>query len=462
MIVQQTHKKHGPDAGSRAPGCQQRDRFGCLGAVLLLLLGLVSVGQAQAQVPGAGHEGSIVQAVELSGHRYTQDHIILRELRTRAQAPLQSAVLAADLQRLQNLDIFSSIRAEVFEQTDGTVRVHLQLRELPPVVPYISYDVADQDGWSFGPAVKSVNLLGRDMFLAGYALFGGRTSFLVDFSQPWMFGNHVSLDVDASRIVRANDFDGFEETSTEFTPRLGLWINEHGRASVAASWLRFHADEAGHMLSGARVDDLFRLGASLGIDTRKDWSNPGSGTWAEAALWKTGGPLPGQGDFWTIDLDGRRFQPLGSGHTLVVASLLTLQSGRVGRDLPTYLDFQLGGANSLRGYVLEDLGPRLFGKNQWLTTFEWRIPIIEPTEVTIFGLSADLGLGGTLFVDGGTAWSRSDDLRPGRARFGAGGGLRLLLPAVDMTRLEIGYGEQGWAIHFASFSKMQAQRQRLR
>ena len=47
-------------------------------------------------------------------------------------------------------------------------------------------------------------------------------------------------------------------------------------------------------------------------------------------------------------------------------------------------------------------------------------------------------------------------------RIGVGAGLRLLLPAVDMTRLEVGYGEAGWAIHFASFSKMRAQRLRLR
>ncbi|MBT6905277.1 MAG: hypothetical protein HOA27_14025, partial [Gemmatimonadetes bacterium] len=42
-------------------------------------------------------------------------------------------------------------------------------------------------------------------------------------------------------------------------------------------------------------------------------------------------------------------------------------------------------------------------------------------------------------------------------------GLRLLLPAVDMTRLDIGYSPSGgWQIHFASFAKMRAQRARLR
>ncbi len=51
------------------------------------------------------------------------------------------------------------------------------------------------------------------------------------------------------------------------------------------------------------------------------------------------------------------------GNTLVLSSLLTLQSGQVGRDLPQYMDFHLGGADSLRGYTVDDLGYDLFNSN---------------------------------------------------------------------------------------------------
>lgn len=78
----------------------------------------------------------------------------------------------------------------------------------------------------------------------------------------------------------------------------------------------------------------------------------------------------------------------------MLSSLLTLQSGQVGRDLPQYMDFHLGRANSLRGYTVDDLGYDLFGKQQLLTTVEYRVPLVDPTEITLFGISADLGLGG--------------------------------------------------------------------
>lgn len=444
------------DAG--CPGrCRPRLWVWVLTAMALTATGVAA---ADDTSPLAGRR---VTAITLVGHRFTRDHVVLRELRTRVDTVLSLDTLDADVQRLDNLDIFSSIRADLAADGEDGVRVLLHLRELPPVVPYVSYDVTDQDGWSFGPAVKSVNLLGRDIYLAGYALFGGRTSYLLDLTHPWMAGDHLSLDVDVSRIVRQNDFDGFEETSTEFTPRLGTWLGRHWRAAVAVSYLRFDADLPGHTLSGSATDHLHRIGASLGFDSRDVWSNPARGWYNEVELWKTGGALGGAGDFWTVHVDGRRFEPLpAADHTLVLAGLLTLQTGTVGKDLPEYLDYHLGGANSLRGYSVDDLGGKLFGAQQLLTTVEYRVPLLPPRVISLFGLTGDIGLGGTLFVDGGLAWTDSDDLDLGRARVGAGAGLRLLIPAVDMVRLELGRGTDGWMIHFASFSKMRAQRLRLR
>ena len=423
----------------------------------LTLLGLL-VAEASA---GDATTGLPIAAVEIRGNRYTQDFVIQRELVTRTGRHFDPESLAADLQRLDNLDIFSSLAAQVQRRADDSVTVVLQIRELPPVVPYISYDVNDQDGWSFGPAVKSVNLLGRDVFLAGYALFGGRESFLLDLSQPWWRGNHLSFDLDVSRNIRQNELDGFEETTTEITPRIGLWLGQHGRASMVASYMRIGADLPQVLLSGANEDELYRLGASVGYDSRDVWGNPHRGWLNEIEIWKTGGLLPGDGDFWTLHADIRRFQPVGE-HTLVWAGLTSLQPGTMGRQVPVYMDYHLGGANSLRGYVVDDVGLELFGAHQMLTTIEYRIPLLQPREIRLFGLSADIGLGGTVFVDGGLAWTKSDDFELERARFGTGTGIRILLPAIDMTRIEIGYGEDGWRLYLSTFSKMRAQRLRLR
>ena len=212
-------------------------------------------------------EGRIITRIELSGNQVTRDHVIRRELRSQVGKPLHPKVLQQDLQRLDNLDVFSSMEAVPAPDGEG-VALNIKVRELPPMVPYISYNVTDEDGWSFGPALKAVNLLGLDMYVAGFALFGGKTIFLIDLSYPWIAGNHLSLDLDLARIERENELDSFRETSFEFSPWIGTYIGERGRIKWGGSYFKVRSDAAGHTLSAAKVDHLVRLGARLGYDSR--------------------------------------------------------------------------------------------------------------------------------------------------------------------------------------------------
>ena len=409
-------------------------------------------------------EGREVTKIRVYGHRTTRDYVIRRELRTRVGESLTRQKVRADLQRLENLDIFSSMSVEASPDGEG-VALTYRVREIPPVIPYISYDVTDEDGWSFGPAVKSVNMMGMDIFVAGWALFGGKNIFMLDLNHPWISGNHLSLDLDLSRIERRNKLDGFDETVLEFSPWLGIYLGERGRLKFGFSYFQVQSDQASHTLTEDGLDHLFRLGTSLGFDSRDNWGDPRRGWANEGRLIKTGGRLPGDANFWTAILDVRRFQPLpfATSHTMVLAALTTLQTGNIGRDLPEHMDFHLGGSNSIRGYDVEQLGSVLEGRNQLLGTVEYRFPVLTPREFVVWGMAADLGLSGALFVDSGLAWTDSEQFSLGRAKTGAGFGIRMLMPAVEMTRLDVGFDEEGnWRIHFASFSKMDAQRLRLR
>jgi len=429
---------------------------------ILLLLFFHELSAAEKRPSFESFAGMIVTRIHLQGNRFTRDFVILRQLRTRIGTPLDPQLVREDLQRLDNLDIFSSIYIEPHPE-EGGIALTIRVREIPFAVPYISYDVSDQDGWSFGPALKSVNMLGLDMFVAGYALFGGRNSFLLDLSYPWITGNHISLDLDASRIERDNELDQFRETSFEFSPWIGTYVGDNGRAGVGLSYFCFESDLPGHTLSVDDTDHLLQAGFRFGYDSRDSWGDPHRGRLDQIEVRKTGGFLPGDGDFWTAHLDIRRFRPITSTHTLVLAGLLSLQSGRIGRDIPEYMDFHLGGSNSIRGYALNELGSSLFGQNQWLGSLEYRFPLLPSREYLLLGLASDLGLSGAFFIDHGLAWSASDDFALDRSKTGFGLGLRLLLPAVEMTRLDLAFDADGsWHIHFASFSKMSAQRLRLR
>jgi outer membrane protein assembly factor BamA len=164
-----------------------------------------------------------------------------------------------------------------------------------------------------------------------------------------------------------------------------------------------------------------------------------------------------------MNLDLRRYLPTAAGQHLLLSGLLTLQTGTVGEDVPGYLTYYLGGANTIRGYTLDTLGPTLNGKNQLLTTSEYNFKLMPISRHDVFGWSFSVGLELVAFADAGIAWSD-----PGRFgwkwfRAGGGAGLRLLVPGSEQVRFDVGWSpEGGLHFHFASGTKPNGQRQRLR
>ena len=256
---------------------------------------------------------------------------------------------------------------------------------------------------------------------------------------------------------------GFNETSDEFFPWVGTYHwGEKGRIKVGGILFRMQSDVPGITLSPDNDDQLHRIGLSFGWDSRDDWNLPHHGWLNEVQLIRTGGFLGGDGDWWTADFDVRRFQPINERDTLVLASLLTLQSGEAFVDVPDYMRYYVGGANSIRGYSVAD-SKTLSGKNQFLNTVEFRRTIRKPRRYDIIGLSFKLGLELAALADFGIAWDTSNQFAANRFRGGIGIGLRLLHPGAGMTRLDFAWSpEGGFQFHFGGASKMARSRLRIR
>ncbi|HET9253504.1 MAG TPA: BamA/TamA family outer membrane protein [Candidatus Eisenbacteria bacterium] len=414
--------------------------------------------------PGDSLEAPRVTRVDVTGFRVTKEYVIRREIETAPGEPHDPADVAADVQRLENLGIFSSI--DVVSSPDSAgVALEYQVREMPWLIPAIALSYTEQNGWSGGPSISTLNLAGRDIALSGKVLFGGSTTFSANLSYPWITGNHVGVDAYVARLVREDELNEFEERSTEMTPQLGTYLGRRGRLRAIYSSFRITSDVDGKTLSPDNEDHLHRIGGAIGYDSRNSWRDPTQGWWLELQTLRTGGRfLRGDGDFWTTDIDVRRYQPGPLRHSIHIASLLSLQSGEAGVDVPQYLLYRLGGANTIRGHDIDVLGKELYGKNQLLITTEYQIPVIDLREFRFFNkLSFSLGLKVALFADQGVAWSDGDDFGADRSRSGVGAGLRLLIPGADVLRFDFAYGEGGeWRFHLAGRPKMVSQRGRVR
>ena len=134
---------------------------------------------------------------------------------------------------------------------------------------------------------------------------------------------------------------------------------------------------------------------------------------------------------------------------------------RSGVSLPEYLQFALGGANSVRGW---DVGSR-HGRNQFIGTVEY----IVRRE------AGDAVFGGWRQPVRRAAGRRIRRRRPGverrprtsipaRRSTATASGLRLLVPFVDVIRLDVAWGEPGRGAfgYFGVSLKAARQRQRVR
>jgi len=431
------------------------------GSAWLLLATWLAIADARASTPFDGlapFMDRTITAIDLSGPRVTREYVIRREIRSAVGEPLRIETVAADVQRLDNLSIFAEIEVSA-EADGGGVRLTYELKEMPAWIPWLGFSYTEQDGFSGGPKLSALNLTGRGISLGARAYFGGAKQSSARFVWPWVSGNHRSIDFYGARLHRADTLNDFEETSYEFTPTLGTYLGEHGRLSGKFSLFRMKSDVDGKTLDPDNYDTLPRLGFSVGWDTRDSWRFPRNGWQNELELWRTSG----NGDFWSMNLDLRRWVPITTRRRILLSSLVSLQSGTVGEDIPVYLIYRLGGANSIRGYNVEDLGSRLYGKNQMLGTIEYSVNLLPLRRWDLWKFALRMGLDFAIFSDVGVAWSERDELSTNRTRAGVGGGLRLLVPGSEMVRLDVGWSaEGGWHFHFASGSKPVAQRQRIR
>jgi outer membrane protein insertion porin family len=399
-----------------------------------------------------------ITAIDLRGQRVTREHVIRREIRSAVGEGLRVDVLAADVQRLDNLSIFAEIGVGAEADGDG-VRVTFLLKEMPAWVPWVGFSYTEQDGFSAGPKLSALNLKGRAISVGARAYFGGAKQYSTHFFWPWIGGNHVSLDFNGARLHRTDTLNDFKETSYEFTPAVGTYLGEHGRLAGKFSLFRMKSDVPGKTLSPDGEDVLPRLGLSLGWDTRDSWRFPRRGWQNELEVWRTSGDA----DFWSVTLDLRRWIPVRTKQRLALSGLASLQTGAVGEDIPVYLIYRMGGANSIRGYDITELGPRLYGKNQLIGTAEYSVNVIPLRRWDIWKFALRMGLDLALFTDVGTAWTESRELTADRTRAGLGAGVRLLVPGSEMVRLDLGWSrEGGFHFHFASGAKPVAQRLRIR
>jgi outer membrane protein assembly factor BamA len=399
----------------------------------------------------AALEGQTVVAIKVNGLRHIKEPIVLDQIDSKVGQPYHRAVADQDVNRLDRLGVFGDIALTPVAVETG-VRLDVTVVETLRVLPAVSIAVTDANGASAGPTVKVLSIGGKPQEISATARFGGET--LVEFSETSAPLLHERLWHSGKLSLRDdfNKLDDFDEHTLDLDARIGLRRSESWKSGAIFQVYYVRSDESGVTLSPSDADTFVSFGAVTEYDSRDLWKAPTRGWWNSIdALWRTG-----SGQYGTVDIDLRRYQPVAGRQTVLATSLLTLQSGTEGVDFPSYNDFALGGENTVRGW---DYASRR-GKNQFLNTVEYRYTAIPTRSFRVFGFNFYGGLAFAAFGDVGAAWSDPDSFADS---FIAGGGigLRLFIPFVNMVRLDLSFGD---GVHGALGvnEKAVAQRNRVR
>jgi len=404
-------------------------------------------------------DGKIIREIRINQLKYTKEKVVTRELTSKVGEPYSEEKIANDKLNLDRLRIFSSIQIEALEDGEEVI-LEVNLVETFPFLPTISFDVSEENGVAAGPGVKALNLFGRAISLSAAARFGGSTSFNAKLESPWTVGHPLHYMGEYTYMDRFNEVDDFQERSNAFDVQVGHYLGKKGRIGGDFNFLSVNSETDGITLSPTNTDNIPSLDLFIGYDSRDLESDPHLGWWTEFVFGKSGEFLGGQGNFWTYTIDVRRYQRVADRHNLDFFSLATLRTGQVGVDIPIYLDFDLGGSNTIRGWTLGSSS----GKNQFINTVQYRYELMKRRPFKVKGLSLYTGLQFAVFSDFGIAWNDSSEFAYDNFIGGIGIGLRILIPFVDVIRIDFAWGEpdKGIRNYFAVEPKPDRQRRRVR
>ncbi len=357
----------------------------------------------------------------------TRPYVITREMKTVAGDSYNSNLIGADLQRIYNLGYFDDVRTRI-EAADepGNVIVIIQVEEGPMGSYGFSGGYSNSTGFAGGLTYSNRNLKGKGRRADVSFERGSRSNnYELTYVEPWLDRHRTSIETSLYKTSKEYDYSltnstddpDYEELRSGFSITAGRPLSDNTRFYFGVKSERVNVEpHAYDYLDGTSRS----LTTTLRTDTRDNVFNPGKGRYDSASLRLNGGLLGGSFDYQKLTLDFRRFRRLAKKQSLAFHA----SAGFAWNDIPRVDYFELGGANSIRGYE-EDA---FEGNKMVLYNAEYRV-----------SLSGNLGV--VAFADAGHAWGKNDklDLSPLKYEKSIGAGIRLKIPQLGTGPVRLDY-----------------------
>jgi len=384
-----------------------------------------------------------VRSLRCMGLQRTDSLVILREVELKPGVGYNDRMLAEDAQAVKNTNLFARLIVSVSpDSAEEAVDLVYAVSERPRWLAYPIVTPTEKLGWIYGFGLMNRNMGGLGRRLDLEAEYGEHLSYSFYLQEPWFLGRRQPLSLYISRRSAESAEGDYRRLSKEVRFSWQHHFDRETKVGLHPFWtelrVRDHRAQPEQVTVSPRDLDVYGgLGVSVERNTTDFHVNPSRGGVVGASLNAFG--LAGQDHpAGTQFMAGAtRFQPLTS---VLTAGLNVTAGMSVGRRAD-YMKHYLGGRTRVRsGY-----GDQWPGWSHVRASLEVRAPILQRR---VYFQHIDFGLGMVAFVDGGVVWQ--DQYHGSRvAAGGAGLGLRLFAPFVEVGRIDVAWSpEHGAVIHF--------------
>lgn len=375
--------------------------------------------------------------IQVEGNDSVSSRVILREVRFCPGQRFDGAKVEAARERLFALDLFQfvDISIEDLDKKTTVLPIRILVKEAKKETVRLGVGYGTEDQLRGLGQYEIRNFLGDGRRLEINVKASSIVQLLEgQFTQPYFFDTSGSLVVDGG-FMRESQVS-YENLKTYLQPRYQYqWLNglsSYLGYNFEANYLSnvvippspsdqvHQAYFVSSLVSGTTWDSVDSI-----INPSRGWRVLQYGEWASSFLGS-------QVDYLKFSLDGRGYVPVSKYGTLAVR----LKYGAIeplegSSDVPIFKRFFSGGADSVRGYPYQKLGPLaadgnpIGGLGLLEGSLEFRFPIRMPIEGAVFS-----DFGNVAPEIGSFSWADT--------RYTVGVGLRYLT-IVGPLRFDVGY-----------------------
>ena len=396
--------------------------------------------------------------IEILGNLKTRDNVIRREFRLKEGELFDGSKLKRSKQRINNLNYFEDVKIDTHRGKDpDLIDILTTVTEKPSGSFSVGAGFSSVENVIFSTSIAQNNLFGNGQRLSlGAQLSSIRKDFNLSFTEPRLFDSEILMGLDAFN-TNQNNFS-FNSLTTGGGIRLGKNISEFDTVNLR---YRFDNVEVSDVTVANQTDTLknetrvtSRVAPTFIHDSRDNFLNPSEG-WRHMVAFEFAGL--GGAKFTKSAYEVTYYHPLIGKLVGAVHGRVNYAEGYGGEKLPVFERYFMGGPTSLRGFTMQNVGPKNSTGNP-----------IGGSQSLIFNLEAQYpftrSFRGFMFYDRGNVYGSgantsmtAENFDLGEMRSSLGAGIRFISPFGPLGfaygfKLDKQTGENAAEFHFSAGS----------